>query len=654
MKLFTPLMAISFSLILSATLPASAQRSALQNDVCKILKINRCDASVENQIKEIVSAGIPTGVGNVTAYIVTQISAKADSGRLKNSPNGSGYSILKFRLVEELGTTLNDLSKSGNFNNEIAQRSFGNWLTRLVSSREESFILAVEVIQPLGTVNPDGSEKVNLLYYQPIYAWSAGEAFRTVTNETYVKVNGTIGAYRKNSDPVTVRVTVNRAKANTISTTEIRKIISLAEELTEPFTDVVDGVTSVAGVNVASWVTDAASLATNGKVLDQIDSFLGRFEQTAVFEVSREMRYLDAGDTIEFNVDFHAPKVKYRQKDVRSSGKVGRMKLHVYLDFEESLLTRNEDRAGLGVRNKRIHRDGNLVIPLEDYVLSHDASKSIWTTVGDENHDTTAICRATIDALDDKLQPNDVLVGLSSMLARNHSEFSGHWPGEVACFGVDAAIFSDAKYRSFRFDPDLISEGLITDVPLPPSASSAKGRLPTTVSRFWRDSEAYGYQEALDTHIDTILQYFPSEQSQISLCDETGIFLRTRCSTRALRLDAYALMDVLEPAGAELLKVDSGNGVDRVVAIGCYHGDLFDTEEISSNRFGSIVVIGERVIEFVWGYRNKNGRPVLSDIEVSYPTTERLEAYKGKYPNGCGGQIKTKIWEYATERVATR
>jgi hypothetical protein len=277
---------------------------------------------------------------------------------------------------------------------------------------------------------------------------------------------------------------------------------------------------------------------------------------------------------------------------------------------------------------------------LQEFVEQDPRSKTAWASVGQQSHNTEEICKAIRNALIKRLRASDVVIGMSALIHYSGTAFEKDWPGDTVCFGPDATIFNQADFRNYRYIPEDFSTGLISDDPITGRNSEEKKALPNELSYIWKIRENVSLEDVIDQHSDDFEKYMISSDSEVTLCDETGIFARFKCSISPDKLSAPLLVATLAPDNLDLLEYEG-----RVVGLGCYSGDLFDTEVFSSNEFGSLAVIGDRTVEFLWGFRNKQGRPVLATLNVSYPSPDRLAKYQKSYPNGCGSR-KVKLWDF--------
>ena len=68
------------------------------------------------------------------------------------------------------------------------------------------------------------------------------------------------------------------------------------------------------------------------------------------------------------------------------------------------------------------------------------------------------------------------------------------------------------------------------------------------------------------------------------------------------------------------------------------------------NDLGSLAVIGNRTVEFLWHFKNRDGAPVLDGLTISHPTARRSAIYEANAGGTCGATaVQNRIWAFNGE-----
>ena len=135
-------------------------------------------------------------------------------------------------------------------------------------------------------------------------------------------------------------------------------------------------------------------------------------------------------------------------------------------------------------------------------------------------------------------------------------------------------------------------------------------------------------------------------ERRVTLCDETGLFDSVPCNggANATPYTADALLHRLARE-VDLLEVDG-----TAVGIGCFTYPADEGGDAAVNDLGSIAVIGNRTVEFLWQFKNRDGQPILDGLTISHPSAERSAIYEANRGGGCGATaVQNRIWAFNGE-----
>ena len=549
-----------------------------------------------------------------------------ESGKLSDAPKRAGYGRLSFQLVNpNTEQPLNvDLTPG---DREFADRTFLGWLGNFFSDTEQTYMLSVEVVDVV-----DGEVKV--IHRRPVYAYTSRESFSSISDNQMIDFGGDIGFFFKNEDSRRVRLVLHRAATTDAISDDVRALFALGNAGGEPFDNAETGEkVSLASLNSLVFGSNAGRV---GAAIDMIDKVLGSFEQEQTITAGRTLRRSAKGNTYRIYADFYPRNARTVEE------RANHLQLQVSLDYYPSILLTSAEPTFNDIRDSEIHVNGDVVQPLDYFVQTNPATKAAWADVGSDRHDTKRVCDSIADALNGRLVGADVPIAISAMLYAKQADFSEGWDEDI-CFGPDKAVFDDPAFRKYRFVP-LQAEIALTDerirsddmLVLPDGLS---GVLKIPAVRETVHSNGSPYRAALRRVTD-------NGERRVTLCDETGLFDSVPCNggANATPYTADALLHRLARE-VDLLEVDG-----TAVGIGCFTYPADEGGDAAVNDLGSIAVIGNRTVEFLWQFKNRDGQPILDGLTISHPSAERSAIYEANRGGGCGATaVQNRIWAFNGE-----
>ena len=541
-------------------------------------------------------------------------------------PARAGYGRLSFRLLDPRDNTPLSAELTPD-SREFADRSFLGWLGSYFNDTEQTYMLSVEVVEFI-----DGEVKV--LHRRPVYAYTSRETFSSISDNQMIDFGGEIGFFFKNDESRRVRLVLHQTATTDTVTRNVARLFALGNEGSETFKNGADGNTvSLASLNSLVLGSNAGRV---GAAIDFVDTLFEPFEQVETITASRTLRHASAGSTYRIQADFYprnARSMEDRDKHLR---------LEVSLDYQPSILLTSADPTFNDIRDSKIHVDNDIVQPLDYFVQTNPATKAAWGDVGSDRHDTKRVCDSIADALNGRLVGADVPIAISAMLYSKQADFSEGW-NEDACFGPDKAVFDEEAFRKYRFTPlqteiDLTDDRLRDDqmVVLPAGLS---GILKIPALRDTVHETGSPYRSALRGVTD-------NGTRRVTLCDETGLFDAVPCNggANATPYTADALLHRLA-RDVDLLEVDGAR-----VGLGCFTYPADEGGEAGVNDLGSLAVIGNRTVEFLWHFKNRDGVPVLDGLTISHPSARRSAIYEANAGGTCGATaVQNRIWAFNGE-----
>ncbi|TDL85419.1 hypothetical protein [Meridianimarinicoccus aquatilis] len=525
-----------------------------------------------------------------------------------------GYSTLRYRLLEQSGVNAVQLSrKEANF----AERSLLDWMKRIFVAENSTYLVSVDVYVPDQT-EADGQR---LVAHTPIFSVINGESFKTSNNEVDINYNGQIGFPRKSDEKLSVEINVRQAKSTTVTTEELKKLFGLAQAVAEPFANASSG-------GVASLVDGTLTTSVDG-LLDQIDTFLGEFE--AKSDLSQQFQLSKIGGEYDSALfDFFAPGIVY--KDPLAGVKAGRIKLKVYLDYQESLLAADKSYAFGDIVAKKIHFSGTTLYSLNNFLVNHLESRDQWGARYNPDRDLGALCRSMGAALRSKLIARDVYVATSALVATERAAFQSGWDA-TDCYGADGFTFMAEGYK--MVDPTRAAQAPVTKTELSFEAQKA---LPEKLTTWLRGGLASEFAD------DVSGQVADKMAEEVSVLDADGLFF----GSPGVKVE-------VAPGSLIRLLLAKDRGFLNGHGFGCYNGNLYDYEEFG-NDFGSLAVVNGRTMEFIWRYREEAASTSdawLEELVVRELDSDTLSKYNLKSSGEvCGGKNGFNPWSYQAETVA--
>ncbi|MEQ8896580.1 MAG: hypothetical protein RID23_05775 [Roseovarius sp.] len=549
-----------------------------------------------------------------------------DPGTLDEPPERAGYGRLSFRLLHPKDGKRLDVELTPD-TREFADRTFLGWLGSYFTDTEQTYLLSIEVLEFV-----DGEPKV--VHRRPVYSYTRRESFSAIDNNQMIDFGGDIGYFFKNDEPRRVRLVLHRTATTDFVTRNVEKLFALGNESGETFENGADGKTvDLDDLNSLIFGSNAGRV---GAAIELVDTLIDPFEQTQTIAASRTLRHAEKGNTHRIHADF------YPRNARTADDRANHLRLEVALEYHASLLPDGPRETLYDIRDAKIHVDGNVVQPLDYFVRNNAATKAAWEDVGTDRHDTKRVCDSIADALNGRLVGADLPIAISAMLNSKQADFSEGW-NEDTCFGPDKAVFDEEAFRKHRFVP-LQSEVAMTDekirsddmVVLPAGLS---GVLKIPAVREAVHTPGSPYRAALRRLTD-------NGERRVTLCDETGLFDSVPCNggANATPYTADALLHRLARE-VDLLEVD---GIK--VGLGCFTYPAEQGGDTGVNDLGSVAVIGNRTVEFLWQFKNRDGAPVLDGLTISHPSPGRAAIYEANAGGGCGTTaLEHRIWAFNGE-----
>ncbi len=587
---------------------SSSIAQSCPNKVAKAFNWKNCSSSTVQAYEQLQGdpsvrdAGLATR--NLTEFSLIKI----------NKTPKLGYSTLRYDLLELSGAQAVQLTrKEANF----AERSLLDWAKKIFVAENSTYLVSIDVYVP----DQNEVDGQRLVAHTPVFSVINGDSFKSSNNDVKINYNGQIGFPRKSDEKVSVEINVRQAKSTTVTTEELKKLFGLAQTIAEPFADAASG-------GVASLVDGTLTASVDG-ILDQIDALLGEFE--AKSDLSQQFQLSKIGgesDTAMF--DFFAPGVVY--KDPASGVKAGRVKLKVYLDYQESLLANDKSYAFGDIVAKKIHFSGTTLYSLTNFVVNHLESRDKWGSRNAADRDLGALCRGIAAALRSKLIARDVYVATTALVATERAAFQPGWDA-TDCYGADGFTFKAEGYR--MFDPTQAARAPTDIIELTYVAQQA---LPEKVTAWLRGGLAPQFAD------DVSGQVTDKMAENVSVLDADGLFFGV--AGVKVEVSPSNLVRLLLATEREFLR---GHG------FGCYDGNIYDYEEFG-NDFGSLAVINGRTVEFIWRYREEaasTSDAVLEELVIRTLNSDALSKYLPRDSKRvCGGQNGFNPWSYQPETPA--
>ncbi|MGR3316851.1 hypothetical protein [Roseovarius indicus] len=610
-----------------------------------------------------------------------------DPGKLSDAPKRAGYGRLSFRLMNPKTDEPLDVDLTPDAR-EFADRSFLGWLGSFYNDTEQTYLLSIEVYE-----EADGENK--LIHRRPVYAYSRRESFSSISDNQMIDFGGDIGFFYKNDEPRKVRLVLHSTKTTDFVTRNVERLFQVGNAGGEFNLAASGEKVSLGKLNSLVSSTGAGQLTS---ALELIDTLLAPFEQVQTIAASRTLKHLETGDTSRILADF------YPQNARTAADREKHLRLEVSVDYTPSLLLTSSRPTWNDIRDSEIHVNGNIVQPLDNFVQTNDATKAAWADVGSDRHDTKRVCDSIADALNNRLVGADVMIAISAMLYAKQPDFSVDW-NEDLCFGPDKVIFDEMDYAQYRFKPlelEVVTEpeketaeeedGILVEVStdeedmLVAEAETASEEdtaaegttaneeetvneetiavaddtppdeklrtatmtvLPAGLSGVLKIPDVRETVHDADSHYKAALNGVSDNgERRISLCDETGLFDTIPCNggANATPYTVDALLHRLAK-DVDLLEV---NGVK--VGLGCYTFLADEGADAAPNDLGSIAVIGNRTVEFLWQFKNRDGQPILDGLTISHPSAERSAIYEANRGGGCGATaVQNRIWAFNGE-----
>lgn len=569
-----------------------------------------------------------------------------DPGKLADAPKRAGYARLSFRLVNPKTNEPLDVDLSPD-DREFADRSFLGWLGSFFNDTDQTYLLSVEVYDVV-----DGETRVR--HRRPVYAYTQRETFSSITDNQLIDFGGDIGYYFKNDESRRVRVVLHRTKTTDFVTRNVARLFELGNTSGEDFDNAATGEkVSLAKLNSLVFGAKAGQL---GAAIDIVDTLLDPFQQVQTITAGRTLTHRQDGDTYRILADF------YPQNARTSADREKHLRLEVSLDYTPSLLLTSSNPTWNDIRDSEIHVNGDVVQSLEYFVQSNAATKAAWADAGTDRHDTKRVCDSIADALNGRLVGTDVLIATSAMLYAKQPDFSEGWNEEL-CFGPDGAIFDEPAYAKYRFKPleiELVTAEAEEETVTEDETSAAEedfsdeklrsdmmAVLPAGLSGVLKIPGVRATVHDADSPYKAALRGVSDNgERRITLCDETGLFDTVPCNggANATPYTADALLHRLAK-DVDLLEVDGAK-----VGLGCFTYPADEGGDAAPNDLGSIAVIGNRTVEFLWQFRNRDGQPVLDGLTISHPSEKRAAIYEANRGGGCGAKaVEYRIWAFNGE-----
>jgi len=586
---------------------SSSIAQSCPNSVAKAFNWKNCSSSTVQAYEQLQGdssvrdAGLATK--NLTEFSLIKVS---------KTPK-LGYSTLRFNLLELSGPQTVQLTrKEANF----AERSLLDWAKRIFVAENSTYLVSVDVYVP----DSNEADGQRLVAHTPIFSVVNGESFKASNNEVKINYNGQIGFPRKSDEKVSVEINVRQATSTTITTEELKKLYGLAQTIAEPFADASSGV-------VASLVDGTLTASVDG-ILDQIDALLGEFE--AKSDLSQQFQLSKIGgefDTAMF--DFFAPGVVF--KDPATGVKAGRVKLKVYLDYQDSLLANDKSYAFGDIVAKKIHYDGTTLYSLTNFVVNHLESRDKWGARNAADRDLGSLCRGIAAALRGKLIARDVYVATTALVATERAAFQSGWDA-TDCYGADGFTFKAEGYR--MADPTQAAQAPTTKTEV---TYQAQQILPQKVTKWLRGGLAPQFADDVSGEVTDKMA------EKVSVLDADGLFF----GVPGVKVD-------VSPGNLVRLLLATERGFLSGQGFGCYDGNIYDYKEFG-NDFGSLAVINERTVEFIWRYREEaasTSDAVLEELVIRKLDSNTLSKYNPKSSQQlCGGNNGFNPWSYQPETL---
>lgn len=551
--------------------------------------------------------------------------------RLDEAPKRLGYARLSFRLVDpETGSPLDvDLKPA---DREFADRSFLGWLGSFFNEADRSYMLSIEVVETQG-----GETKV--IHRRPVYAYTQRDSFTAISDNQTIDFGGDIGHYFKSDGARRVQLVLHRSKTRDFSAANVERLFALGNDMGEEFNDASTG--QKVGLSKLKSLLFGSKARTAGSVIGAVDDLMDAFERVQTVTAVQTLS-LKAGEVYRVEADFHPQNV---ERSTASEDR-NRLRLVVSLDYTPSILLANEDPTWDDIRDSEIHFTLDLVQPLDQFIHNNPATKAVWSDVGTDRQDLKRLCDGISDALKGRLVGADLLIAKSAMLYSRHAAFSQGWDEDV-CYGPDKAVFDEDSFAAYRFRPLEIADDL-TDDKLPAQWTDLLQALPSGLSGILKSAETRRNALGEDSFYRSALRSVAlGGERKITLCDETGMF-DYPCQG-GVNAGDYPV-DTLISRIAKEVNLLEANG--RRIGLGCY---LFLGEhaaEFTPNDLGSLAVIDDRTVEFLWRFKNLAGQPVLWELTIRHPTTDHASVYEANKAQGCGNTaIEHKLWSFTQTPV---
>lgn len=529
-----------------------------------------------------------------------------------------GYARLKFDLVEGANADLS-VKRVKNF----GERSFIDWLTRLVKSQKGTYLLSVSVY---GDVDPTPGERSGLIGFQPIFSYTTSDSLKEIATGVKFDLRTDSLAFPVSCDEQTgefdVEVALHKSLSDDITTENIQKLFSAASDF-------------ASAVSSGASLVDATVVSTANGALQKIeDVLLGEF--TTIQSVSiRENISLKQDGIKSVEYDLLAP---------HSPG--GRFKVQLRAEYESSLL--------LSGGNNKINRSGDIVAKsiyfsngeyktLSEYIQAHPRSADDWDRLSDPSSKLLPICEEFQKALDGRLRQLDQTIAINALANRNMSKFVDRW--DPACLGAEG---NDLNYlrtngvtimgETSEKIPDLHQQSIDLMSPIIEVLSGAiktQSSEPTVVSVFER---------SLDRE---------SNSEQITFVDETLSLVPF--AGNGIQVRPSALLKIFVSEHNKFLKHSQRNS-SGIYGIGCYKPNPIVEPEVDLvNQVGSLTVVNGKPLEMVWYFEERpidRSSAVLRRLVVRNLTDDAAKKYSdGRLEVGCG-DYGFKPWEYLGARVA--
>ncbi len=551
--------------------------------------------------------------------------------RLDEAPRRLGYARLSFRLVDpETRQPLDvDLKPA---DREFADRSFLGWLGSFFTEADRAYMLSIEVVETKGG-------ETEVIHRRPVYAYTQRDSFTAISDNQMIDFGGDIGHYFRSDGTRRVQLVLHRSKTRDFTAGNVETLFALGNDMGEEFNDASTG--QKVGLSKLKSLLFGSKARTAGSVLGAVDDLMDEFERVQTVTAVQTLS-LKSGEVYRVEADFYPQNVER----ATATDDRNRLRVVISLDYAPSILLANEDPTWDDIRDSEIHVTLDLVQPLDQFIHNNPSTKAVWSDVGTDKQDLKRLCDGISDALKGRLVGADLLIAKSAMLYSRQAAFSQGW-NENLCYGPDKAVFDEDEFAAYRFQPLEVANDLTNDK-LPQQWADVLEALPSGLSGILKSAETRRNALEDDSYYRSALRSVAlGGERKITLCDETGMF-DYPCEG-GVNAGDYPV-DLLINRIAKEVNLLQANG--RRIGLGCY---LFLGEhaaEFSPNDLGSLAVIDDRTVEFLWRFKNLAGQPVLWQLTIRHPTTDHAAVYEANKAEGCGKTaIEHKLWSFTQTPV---